>query len=198
MRLLSLAMGAVTIAALGAAVSTLTGNRRLGLLCAALTAFLPGFIFMAALVSNDNLAAMLAALLCWRIALLLRPVEYTHGLSERARLSLRGGDHASVRCRGFPPTTTTTTLRYSVGVRCCTGVRRPRLGAVPRFAEEQSHAQQAETASQKALAVTAPTLSGCTPRQAAVCRNQQVLTMAQITLGNGITITQFKREHELL
>ena len=75
MRLLSLAMGAVTIGAIGATVSTLTADRRLGLWCAALVAALPGFIFMAALVSNDNLAAMLAALLCWRIAVLLRPVS---------------------------------------------------------------------------------------------------------------------------
>jgi hypothetical protein len=73
MRLLSLAMGALTIAALSATVSVATGDRRLALVSAALLAFLPGFIFMSALVSNDNLAALLAALLCWRIALLLRP-----------------------------------------------------------------------------------------------------------------------------
>jgi len=74
MRLLSLALGAVTIAAIGATVSTLTADRRLALWCVALVAFLPGFIFMAALVSNDNLAALLAALLSWRIAVLLRPI----------------------------------------------------------------------------------------------------------------------------
>ena len=73
MRLLSLAMGAVTITAIGATVAAATADAGLGLCAAALAAFLPGFIFMAALVSNDNLAAMLAALLCWRIALLLRP-----------------------------------------------------------------------------------------------------------------------------
>jgi 4-amino-4-deoxy-L-arabinose transferase-like glycosyltransferase len=75
MRLLSLAMGAVTIAAIYATVSALTVDRRLALSCAALLAFLPGFIVMAALVSNDNLAAMLAALVCWRIVL-LRPAEH--------------------------------------------------------------------------------------------------------------------------
>jgi hypothetical protein len=72
MRLLSLAMGAVTIAALYTSVLTITRDRKFALLCAALVAFLPGFIFMSALVSNDNLAAMLAALICWRIALLLQ------------------------------------------------------------------------------------------------------------------------------
>ena len=75
MRLLSVAMGVITVAALYATTLAVTRNASIALLCAATVGLLPGFIFMAALVSNDNLAAMVSALLCWRIAVLLKTPE---------------------------------------------------------------------------------------------------------------------------
>ncbi len=81
MRALSIAMGAATIAAIYATALALTGERTFALLSAALVAFLPGYIFMSAVVNNDDLAALLAALLCWRIVLMMqRPISSRESL----------------------------------------------------------------------------------------------------------------------
>ncbi|MEP7198567.1 MAG: hypothetical protein ABI874_02005, partial [Chloroflexota bacterium] len=55
-RALSVAMGAVTISAIYATARALTGDNRFALIVAAFVAFLPGFIFMSAVMNNDNLA----------------------------------------------------------------------------------------------------------------------------------------------
>ena len=88
MRALSIVMGAVTLAAIYATAQQLTGNPSSALLSAALLGFLPGFIFMSAVVNNDNLSAMLAALLCWRMAKLLMHPPALHARREFLWLGL--------------------------------------------------------------------------------------------------------------
>ncbi len=72
-RLLSIALGAVTVWAtyhLGRAV--LPDQPLIALTMAALTAFTPQFLFMSAVVNNDNAATAFSALILWQMAALLR------------------------------------------------------------------------------------------------------------------------------
>ena len=72
-RLLSLGMGAVTVwAVVQSARVILPGEAGVALLAGAMAAFNPQFIFISASVSNDTLVNMLAALITWRLLLLLR------------------------------------------------------------------------------------------------------------------------------
>ena len=72
-RLLSLGMGAVAVwAVYQAARVVMPGDAAVALLAGALVAFNPQFLFISASVSNDNLVNMLAALICWRMLLMLR------------------------------------------------------------------------------------------------------------------------------
>ncbi len=72
-RLLSLGMGALTVAAVyRSARIVLPGRIDIALLATALTAFNPQFLFISASVSNDNLVNMLAALITWQLLLMLR------------------------------------------------------------------------------------------------------------------------------
>ncbi len=83
-RLLSLGMGAVAVWALyQSARLLLPGERGFALLAGALTAFNPQFLFISASVSNDTLVNMLAALIAWRLLLLLRD-----GFETRRSLAL--------------------------------------------------------------------------------------------------------------
>lgn len=77
-RLLSIALGAVTVWAifhLGRAL--FPDQPAIPLAMAALTAFTPQFLFMSAVVNNDNLATALSALALWQIAVLLYEREST-------------------------------------------------------------------------------------------------------------------------
>lgn len=72
-RLLSLGMGAVAVwAVYQSARVVMPGDAGLALLAGALVAFNPQFLFISASVSNDNLVNMLAALISWRMLLMLR------------------------------------------------------------------------------------------------------------------------------
>ncbi len=72
-RLLSVALGAVTVWAIYHFGRELFPERpEIALGMAALTAFTPQFLFMTAVVSNDNAATALSALVLWRVAALLR------------------------------------------------------------------------------------------------------------------------------
>ncbi len=72
-RFLSLCMGAGAVAAVYQAARTaLPGQAGIALLAASLTAFNPQFLFISASVSNDALINLLAALLAWRMLLMLR------------------------------------------------------------------------------------------------------------------------------
>lgn len=72
-RLLSLGMGAVTVWAVCQSARVLMpGERGFALLAGALTAFNPQFLFISASVSNDTLVNMLAALIAWRMLVMLR------------------------------------------------------------------------------------------------------------------------------
>ncbi len=111
MRGLSLLMGAVTIGAIYATTLTLTNERNFALITAALLAFLPGFIFMSAIVNNDNLAAMLAALLSWQIvrSLSTHATRHTpHALQTGALLGL--GLLSKTSMLAFLPTIAATLL----------------------------------------------------------------------------------------
>lgn len=71
-RLVSVALGAVTVWAVFHLGRVLFPSRpEIGLAMAALTAFTPQFLFMTAVVSNDNAATAMSALLLWRVAVLL-------------------------------------------------------------------------------------------------------------------------------
>jgi hypothetical protein len=75
-RLLSIGLGAVTVWAiyqLGRQV--FPAQPAIPLTMAALTAFTPQFLFMSAVVNNDNAAVAISALLTWRIAALLQKPE---------------------------------------------------------------------------------------------------------------------------
>jgi 4-amino-4-deoxy-L-arabinose transferase-like glycosyltransferase len=75
-RLLSIALGAVTVWAVYQLGRTLFSDRpAIPLAMAALTAFTPQFLFMSAVVNNDNLATAISALILWQIAVLLRDRE---------------------------------------------------------------------------------------------------------------------------
>jgi hypothetical protein len=72
-RLVSVALGSVTVWAVFRLGRTLFPARPdVGLAMAALTAFTPQFLFMTAVVSNDNAATAMSALILWRVAELLR------------------------------------------------------------------------------------------------------------------------------
>jgi 4-amino-4-deoxy-L-arabinose transferase-like glycosyltransferase len=72
-RLLSIALGAVTVWAVYQLGRTLFPDQpAIPLTMAAVTAFTPQFLFMSAVVNNDNLATALSALVLWQIAALLR------------------------------------------------------------------------------------------------------------------------------
>ena len=72
-RLLSLGMGAAAVWAVYQSARVLMpGEAGIALLAGALTAFNPQFLFISASVSNDNLVNMLAALIVWRMLLMLR------------------------------------------------------------------------------------------------------------------------------
>ena len=72
-RLLSLGMGAVTVwSVCQSARVLLPGEPGFALLAGGLTAFNPQFLFISASVSNDTLVNMLAALIAWRMLVLLR------------------------------------------------------------------------------------------------------------------------------
>lgn len=72
-RFLSLCMGAATVAAVYQAARTaLPGRHGVALLAASLAAFNPQFLFISASVSNDALVNLLAALLAWRMLVMLR------------------------------------------------------------------------------------------------------------------------------
>ena len=72
-RFLSLCMGAGAVAAVWQAARTaLPAQPGAALLAASLTAFNPQFLFISASVSNDALINLLAALLAWRMLLMLR------------------------------------------------------------------------------------------------------------------------------
>ncbi|MBI5876348.1 MAG: glycosyltransferase family 39 protein [Chloroflexi bacterium] len=78
MRLTSVLMGVVTVTAIYATALALSGERPFALAAAVCTAFLPGFIYMSAVVNNDDLATMFAALLCWQsVSLLLSCARLT-------------------------------------------------------------------------------------------------------------------------
>ncbi len=81
-RLLSLGLGAATVwAVIQSARVVMPGEAGIALLAGALTAFNPQFLFISASVSNDTLVNMLAALICWRLLLMLRD-----GFDTRASL----------------------------------------------------------------------------------------------------------------
>ena len=83
-RLLSVGMGAVTVwAVCQSARVLLPGETGFALLAGALTAFNPQFLFISASVSNDTLVNMLAALITWRMLVMLRD-----GFEARASLIL--------------------------------------------------------------------------------------------------------------
>ena len=72
-RLLSVVMGTVTVAAVYQSARTvMPGHIGFALLATAFTAFNPQFIFISASVSNDSLVNMLAALITWQMLLMLR------------------------------------------------------------------------------------------------------------------------------
>jgi 4-amino-4-deoxy-L-arabinose transferase-like glycosyltransferase len=71
-RLLSIALGAVTIWAVYHLGRVLfPGNQAIPLTMAALTAFTPQFLFISAVVNNDNAATAFSALVLWQTAVLL-------------------------------------------------------------------------------------------------------------------------------
>ena len=72
-RLLSLGMSAITVAAVYQSARTILPNSKpFALLATALTAFNPMFLFIGSSVSNDNLVSMLTALIAWQMLLMLR------------------------------------------------------------------------------------------------------------------------------
>ena len=91
-RFLSLGMGAGAVAAVYQAARTaLPGRAGLALLAAALTAFNPQFLFISASVSNDALINLLAALLSWRMLVMLRDgFEWRRSLLLALLIALAG------------------------------------------------------------------------------------------------------------
>ncbi len=72
-RLMTLGMSAITVAAVyQSARTTLPNSKRFALLATSLTAFNPMFLFIGASVSNDNLVSMFTALIAWQMLLMLR------------------------------------------------------------------------------------------------------------------------------
>ena len=73
-RLLSILLGAVTLWASHRAVEPILGGK-LALMGVAVFAFIPQFIFISAAASNDNAVNALAALVLWRLVLLVVPAS---------------------------------------------------------------------------------------------------------------------------
>ena len=73
-RLLSILLGAVTLWASHRTVEPILGGK-LALMGVAVFAFIPQFIFISAAASNDNAVNALAALVLWRLVLLVVPVS---------------------------------------------------------------------------------------------------------------------------
>jgi hypothetical protein len=87
-RLLSIALGAVTVWAVYQLGRTLFPRRpAIPLGMAALTAFMPQFLFMSAVVNNDNAATAVSALVLWQMAAVLTTAE---GAQIRKRSLLLG------------------------------------------------------------------------------------------------------------
>ncbi len=85
-RLVSVGLGAVTAWAIFHLGGDLFPESPvIGLTMAALTAFTPQFLFMTAVLSNDNAAAAMSALVLWQVAVLLR-----HNTLRPWRLALLG------------------------------------------------------------------------------------------------------------
>ena len=83
-RLLTLGMATVTVAAVYQAARTVMPNQPgFALLATSLTAFNPMFIFISASVSNDVLVTMFSSLACWLALLTLR-----HGFDTRRSVGL--------------------------------------------------------------------------------------------------------------
>ena len=77
-RLLSIALGAVTVWAVYQLGRVLFPDRpAIRLTMAALTAFTPQFLFLSAVVNNDNAATALSALILWQVAALLHDTGRT-------------------------------------------------------------------------------------------------------------------------
>ena len=73
MRLVTLGMATVTVAAVyGSARTVMPARTGFILIASALAAFNPQFLFISTSVSNDNLVSMLAALVSWQALLMLR------------------------------------------------------------------------------------------------------------------------------
>ena len=88
-RLLSIALGAVSVWAiyqLGRVLFPMQPTIPLAM--AALTAFTPQFLFMSAVVNNDNAATAFSALLLWRAAAVLRDAEHSQTWKHSALLGL--------------------------------------------------------------------------------------------------------------
>jgi hypothetical protein len=91
-RLLSIALGAVTVWAtyqLGRVL--FPGQSAIGLTMAALTAYTPQFLFMTAVVNNDNAATAFSALVLWQVAALLHEPRCTRLWRRSALLGLLVG-----------------------------------------------------------------------------------------------------------
>jgi hypothetical protein len=75
-RLLSIALGAITVWAIYRTGRVLFEDRpAIPLAMAALTAFTPQFLFMSAVVNNDDAATAFSALVLWQVAALLHDTE---------------------------------------------------------------------------------------------------------------------------
>ncbi len=83
LRLVGIALGAVTVAAVYATAWELTRRPVVALVAAGLTAFNPMFLFISASVNNDNLVTALNSLILWQTLVMLRA-----GLSWRRSLLL--------------------------------------------------------------------------------------------------------------
>lgn len=88
-RLLSIALGAVTVWAVYHLGRVLFPTRpAITLTMAALTAFTPQFLFMSAVINNDNAATAFSALLLWQMAALLHDTERAQFWKRSALLGL--------------------------------------------------------------------------------------------------------------
>jgi hypothetical protein len=134
LRFVSLLMGAVTISAIYQTAQLILNERRFAILVAMSIAFLPGFIFMSSVVNNDNLAAMCAALLCWRIASLVSRFKFDWKRAAQIELVIVGvwlgcGLLAKLSMIAFVPTTFIALL-FVARAQCGTWGRRETIGAL--------------------------------------------------------------------
>jgi 4-amino-4-deoxy-L-arabinose transferase-like glycosyltransferase len=88
-RLLSVALGAVTVWAIFQLGRILFPTQpAIALAMAALTAFTPQFLFMSAVVNNDNGATAFSALLLWQVAALLHDADHSQVWKRSVLLGL--------------------------------------------------------------------------------------------------------------